>query len=46
RRRTETAEQVCAAIFDDVFAFRGEAPAYDDITVLITRCEAGRAGPG
>lgn len=46
RHRTETAEQVCAAIFDDVFAFRGEAPAYDDITVLVTRCEAGRAGPG
>jgi serine phosphatase RsbU (regulator of sigma subunit) len=43
RHRGETAEQVCAAIFDDVFAFRGTAPAYDDITVLVTRCENGQS---
>jgi serine phosphatase RsbU (regulator of sigma subunit) len=42
-RRAETAEQVCEAIFNDVFAFRGEAAAFDDITVLVTRCE--RAAP-
>lgn len=38
--RQAPAQQVCSAIFDDVFAFRGAAPASDDITVLVTRCEA------
>lgn len=36
-RRHEPARDVCGAIFDDVFAFRGEAPAFDDITVLIAK---------
>jgi serine phosphatase RsbU (regulator of sigma subunit) len=37
--RNESAEAVCRAIFEDVFAFRGPAPAYDDITVLVARAE-------
>jgi serine phosphatase RsbU (regulator of sigma subunit) len=45
RQRGGTAEQVCAALFDDVFAFRGDAPAFDDITVLVTRCETRAAAP-
>jgi serine phosphatase RsbU (regulator of sigma subunit) len=45
RQRGGTAEQVCAALFDDVFAFRGDAPAFDDITVLVTRCETRPAAP-
>jgi sigma-B regulation protein RsbU (phosphoserine phosphatase) len=40
--RTNTADQVCDAILDDVFAFRGAAPAFDDITVLVMRAEAVR----
>ncbi len=39
--RRETADKVCAAILEDVFAFRGPAPAFDDITVLVMRAEAG-----
>jgi serine phosphatase RsbU (regulator of sigma subunit) len=42
RHRAQAAERVCTAIFDDVFAFRGDAPAFDDITVLVARCENGR----
>ncbi len=42
RQRHATADEVCSAILDDVFAFRGPAPAFDDITVLVTRAEAGR----
>jgi serine phosphatase RsbU (regulator of sigma subunit) len=30
---------VCSAIFNDVLDFRGDAPAFDDITVLVARCE-------
>lgn len=37
--RSAPAEVVCAAIFNDVFEFRGDAPAFDDITVLVVRCE-------
>jgi len=33
-----SASEVCAAIFADVFEFRGSAPAFDDITVLVARC--------
>jgi serine phosphatase RsbU (regulator of sigma subunit) len=40
--RSASAEAVCAAMFDDVFVFRGAAPAFDDITVLVARCEADR----
>ncbi len=32
-----TANQVCQAVFDDVFRFRGPAPAFDDITVLVVQ---------
>jgi sigma-B regulation protein RsbU (phosphoserine phosphatase) len=39
RHRHAPAGVVCQAIFDDVFAFRGQADAFDDITVLVTRCE-------
>lgn len=39
RHRSAGAGAVCAAIFDDVFAFRGAAPAFDDITVLVTRSD-------
>lgn len=37
--RAAPAKVVCSAIFNDVFEFRGEAPAFDDITVLVARCE-------
>ena len=40
--RHDTARQVCDAILNDVFAFRGPAPAFDDITVLVMRAEARR----
>ena len=39
-RRRDSAQQVCDAIFDDVIAFRGPAPAFDDITALVMRVEA------
>lgn len=39
RHRQNSAEAVCAAIFNDVFAFRGPAAAFDDITVLVARCD-------
>jgi phosphoserine phosphatase RsbU/P len=39
RYRHASTATVCNAIFEDVFAFRGEAPAFDDITVLVARCE-------
>lgn len=37
--RHAPAKEVCQAIFDDVFNFRGSAAAFDDITVLVGRCE-------
>ena len=40
RNRQQPVGVVCQAIFDDVFAFRGSAAAFDDITVLVTRREA------
>jgi serine phosphatase RsbU (regulator of sigma subunit) len=45
RDRHLPAVMVCNAIFDDVFAFRGSAAAFDDITVLVTRCESDRPAP-
>jgi serine phosphatase RsbU (regulator of sigma subunit) len=39
-QRGGTAQQVCDAVFADVFAFRGAAAAFDDITVLVMRAEA------
>lgn len=42
RQRHGTADEVCMAILEDVFAFRGPAPAFDDITVLVMRAEASR----
>jgi len=39
RHRARPAGEVCQAIFDDVFQFRGAAEAFDDITVLVTRCD-------
>lgn len=35
-----SAEAVSTAIFEDVFAFRAAAAAFDDITVLAMRCNA------
>jgi phosphoserine phosphatase RsbU/P len=46
RDRHLPAVAVCDAIFNDVFAFRGSAAAFDDITVLVTRCEDDRPAPG
>ena len=40
RQRTASAKIVCSAIFNDVFEFRGDAPAFDDITVLVARFDA------
>jgi sigma-B regulation protein RsbU (phosphoserine phosphatase) len=42
QHRSAPAAEVCSAIFNDVFAFRGEAPAFDDITVLVAQCEDNR----
>ena len=42
-RRFDSADEVCQAILADVYAFRGQADAFDDITMLVTRCDA--AGP-
>jgi sigma-B regulation protein RsbU (phosphoserine phosphatase) len=42
RNRMQPASVVCQSIFDDVFAFRGRADAFDDITVLVTRCDETR----
>jgi len=46
RNRHQPVGLVCQAIFDDVFAFRGQAAAFDDITVLVTRRSAADAGIG
>jgi serine phosphatase RsbU (regulator of sigma subunit) len=43
RHRSEPAPAVCQAVFDDVFLFRGTAPAFDDITVLIAKYDSGPA---
>ena len=47
RYRECPAGEVCSAIFEDIYAFRGNAPAFDDITVLVVRREAAaeRSGP-
>ncbi|MBM4423342.1 MAG: cyclic nucleotide-binding domain-containing protein [Chloroflexi bacterium] len=37
--RADSAKQICDAIFGDVFAFRGAASAFDDITVLIAKAD-------
>jgi serine phosphatase RsbU (regulator of sigma subunit) len=42
QHRADSASDICNAIFDDVFAFRGAAPAFDDITVLVTKFDGGR----
>ncbi|MGH2522018.1 MAG: PP2C family protein-serine/threonine phosphatase [Anaerolineales bacterium] len=42
QHRAGSAQEVCSAIFSDVFEFRGSASAFDDITVLVTRCEPER----
>ena len=36
-RQHEAADELCGSIFRDVYAHRGEAPAFDDITVLIAK---------
>ena len=41
RHRADAAPAVCQAVFDDVFAFRGTAPAFDDITVLVAKYDGG-----
>ena len=37
--RAHSADDICSAIFDDVFKFRGQAAAFDDITALVMRCQ-------
>ena len=37
--RGASADDICSAIFTDVFKFRGEAAAFDDITALVMRCQ-------
>ncbi|MGQ0604448.1 MAG: PP2C family protein-serine/threonine phosphatase [Anaerolineales bacterium] len=39
RYRAEAPKVVCSAIFSAVLEYRGDAPAFDDITVLVTRCD-------
>ncbi|MFQ5409818.1 MAG: PP2C family protein-serine/threonine phosphatase [Anaerolineales bacterium] len=36
-RRSQTAAEVCTAVFDDVMKYRGSAAAADDITLLIVK---------
>ena len=38
-RRACPADEICSAIFSEVFRFRGSAAAFDDITVLVMRCQ-------
>jgi len=38
--RGSEAQKICDAIFDDVRKFRGGAPAFDDITVLVVKADA------
>ncbi|MEK7275744.1 MAG: PP2C family protein-serine/threonine phosphatase [Chloroflexota bacterium] len=38
--RDSNAQKICDAIFDDVRTFRGSAPAFDDITVLVVKADA------
>jgi len=40
QHRASAPKTIVSAIFSDVLEFRGEAPAFDDITVLVVRCEA------
>ncbi len=40
KHRNSPAQDVCDAILKDVFAFRGPAPAFDDITLLVMCAEA------
>jgi sigma-B regulation protein RsbU (phosphoserine phosphatase) len=40
-RHDDSANALCGSIFQDVFAFRAEAPAFDDITVLIAKAVDG-----
>ncbi len=37
--RSASAEEICSAIFADVYKYRGEAPAFDDITALVLRLQ-------
>lgn len=37
--RGDSATEICDAIFGDVFAFRGTALAFDDITVLVAKAD-------
>jgi sigma-B regulation protein RsbU (phosphoserine phosphatase) len=37
----EPADTLCTSVFRDVFAYRGEAPAFDDITVLVAKTTGG-----
>lgn len=39
KHRDDSTRQICDAIFADVFAFRGAALAFDDITVLIAKAD-------
>ncbi|MBI2976366.1 MAG: SpoIIE family protein phosphatase [Chloroflexi bacterium] len=38
-RRGDTAQGICDSVFKDVFDFRGEAEAFDDITVLVAKAD-------
>jgi hypothetical protein len=46
RNRQQPVGVVCQAIFDDVFAFRGAAAAFDDITALRRGAHRRRRGEG
>ena len=38
-KRARPADEICSAIFSEVFRFRGSAAAFDDISVLVMRCQ-------
>jgi sigma-B regulation protein RsbU (phosphoserine phosphatase) len=37
KHRAESPDTLCTSVFRDVFAYRGTAPAFDDITVLVAK---------
>ena len=37
RVKSESADQICQAIYDDVIAFQGEAEQFDDLTLMVLK---------
>ena len=37
RVKSESADQICQAIYDDVITFQGEAQQFDDLTMMVLK---------